>query len=401
MENGGNKKVNMIFEAHLNVAKPSNTASGPVRERFIRDKYERRKFYDPNAFALVDQMDPTEFSSNHSDPSDGEQQQVIAGVQRRLAAGNSGNHAVPSIRKPSDAARKRVEERAARNRGGGSVPSNTGVRSKPVKTPVAPAPAPVADLLDFGDFDSPEATAAVASSTSAGALGNNTTNLPGAASSSNSGSNEPVLDLFANMSVGDINGGELGQMAQQQQQQEQQPQKKMTNDDIMSMFQASNQNPMQQNFFAMSGGSMPAAMPGGANVMMGPNGNMGNYNNMMMSPNGNFGASNAVMMNNAMAMPTGINMMMMGVGGNAMMSNPYGNMMGGMNNQMMMMMQQQQQFRGQMQMQPMNGMQNPGMMAQGGNHFGQSSSNMSQPQGQKQTRGGSHDQFAEFGNFGR
>ena len=46
MENGGNKKVNSIFEAHLRVPKPEVHASGPDRERFIRDKYERHKFYD-------------------------------------------------------------------------------------------------------------------------------------------------------------------------------------------------------------------------------------------------------------------------------------------------------------------------------------------------------------------
>ena len=80
MENGGNKKVNLIFEANLNnnTTKPSNTASGPVRERFIRDKYERRKFYDPNAFALVDGM---MMSGAHPSSAAGEQQQVIAGVQ--------------------------------------------------------------------------------------------------------------------------------------------------------------------------------------------------------------------------------------------------------------------------------------------------------------------------------
>ena len=48
MENGGNKKVNAIFEAHLRVPKPEVHASGPERERFIRDKYERRKFFDAN-----------------------------------------------------------------------------------------------------------------------------------------------------------------------------------------------------------------------------------------------------------------------------------------------------------------------------------------------------------------
>merc|ERR1719410_2653826 len=57
MENGGNQKVNAIFEAHLSVAKPTTSASGQVRERFIRDKYERRKFYDPSAFDRVAQME--------------------------------------------------------------------------------------------------------------------------------------------------------------------------------------------------------------------------------------------------------------------------------------------------------------------------------------------------------
>ena len=49
MENGGNKKVNAIFEARLGGAKkPTTAADGPTRERFIRDKYERRKYYDPS-----------------------------------------------------------------------------------------------------------------------------------------------------------------------------------------------------------------------------------------------------------------------------------------------------------------------------------------------------------------
>ena len=50
MENGGNKKVNAIFEANLSdpTIKPTTAASGTVRERYIRDKYERRKYYDPS-----------------------------------------------------------------------------------------------------------------------------------------------------------------------------------------------------------------------------------------------------------------------------------------------------------------------------------------------------------------
>ena len=330
---------------------------------------------------------------------------MIAGVQRRLAAGNDGN-SIPSIRKPSDAARKRVEERAARNRAGGGMPSSTAVRSKPIKAPVAPAPAPVADLLDFGDFDSPEATAAVTSS-SVGVVANNPTQT--AAPVPNAKNNELALDLFANMSVGDVNGGGTGQTSQQQP-------KKMTNDDILSMFSAPNKNQMQQNnMFAMGGGggmSTGIGMHGSGNMMMNQQGgnmmmtqqagNMGNYNNTVMN-----GGNNAMIMNNSMAMNAGGNNPygnMMG-GGNTSNQNPHGNAMGGMNNQMMVnnqmmiMMQQQQQQQFQSQMQHMN-MQGGGIMMQGGNRFGQSSGNMS-AQGQKQARGGSYDQFAEFGNFRR
>ena len=57
MENGGNAKVNAIFEGFLNVAKPTQSANGQVRERFIRDKYERRKFYDAKAFDKCSQME--------------------------------------------------------------------------------------------------------------------------------------------------------------------------------------------------------------------------------------------------------------------------------------------------------------------------------------------------------
>ena len=110
MENGGNAKVNAIFEAHLNVSKPNISASGAVRERFIRDKYERRKFYDPRAFESSAQM------SNGGGGGQEEEEVVIAGVQRRLASSRSN-------RAPSDAARRRVEERAARNRSGGKVSS--------------------------------------------------------------------------------------------------------------------------------------------------------------------------------------------------------------------------------------------------------------------------------------
>jgi len=440
MENGGNKKVNLIFEANLNnnTSKPSNTASGPVRERFIRDKYERRKFYDPNAFALVDEMMTSGVSDTHpsSAASAGEQQQVIAGVQRRLQQSQ--------IRKPSDAARKRVEERAARSRGninnGGTVKSGKiGVPS--VKTPskgndvvsTTPAP-PVVDLLDFGDFDSPEATEAVVASSSGGVGGN--------APATSASNDVPALDLFSQMSVNNDagttnNAGLVGsdtnnnnamqgmvtmQNVQQPQQQVQQPQQpKMSTADILNMFNTPNpSNVMQQNMFAMGGGGAVAGGGGNNAMMMNQNGmtmgmpvgggNMmnpvGNYsNNMMMHSNNNFGG-NTAMMNNGMGMPTTGNSNMMMMGGNN--NNNNNMMMGTMNNNQMNMMNnnpmmlQQQQFQGQIPtmngMQQGNGGSSGGGMMPGGNQFGQ----VSQRQTSRQSRGMSHhDQFAEFGSFGR
>jgi stromal membrane-associated protein len=50
MENGGNAKVNAIFEARKPSvsSKPSSCTSASERERFIFKKYERRKYYDPS-----------------------------------------------------------------------------------------------------------------------------------------------------------------------------------------------------------------------------------------------------------------------------------------------------------------------------------------------------------------
>lgn len=54
MENGGNAKVNAMFEARLPIIneKPNNCAKGSTRERFIRDKYERRRYYDASNVSL-------------------------------------------------------------------------------------------------------------------------------------------------------------------------------------------------------------------------------------------------------------------------------------------------------------------------------------------------------------
>eukprot|EP00578_Thalassiosira_sp_NH16_P025595 CAMPEP_0181100852 /NCGR_PEP_ID=MMETSP1071-20121207/13422_1 /TAXON_ID=35127 /ORGANISM="Thalassiosira sp., Strain NH16" /LENGTH=486 /DNA_ID=CAMNT_0023183625 /DNA_START=146 /DNA_END=1606 /DNA_ORIENTATION=+ len=400
MENGGNQKVNAIFEANLNVSKPTTSATGPVRERFIRDKYERRKFYDPSVFDRVSQMEREQ-----------EQEEVVNGVQRRLA----------SNRKPSDAAKARVAERAARNRvaggGGGSAVRSTTrtAKTKAPRTPTAPAPPPV-DLLDFGDFGSAEATSGVqasvvtANTISAGnAAPAPPTAPPAAPATSNK---EPELDLFANMSSGNIpgGGGGNGQMQQQpgqpHQEQVQQPdQKKMTNADIMSMFTSpsAQHNPMQQNMFAMGGGGVPKGNNNMAmmNNMGGggmPNNNMAMMNNM--NPQQQMG-----MMNNMQMMQMQNMMAQQGMGGNSMGGNMNMGMMGGqgMGNNMGgggMMMQQQPQMNNMQMMQGGGG----GMMPLGGSQYGQQSRMMggqTQAQGQNQQRGGNANQFSDFANFGR
>ena len=62
MENGGNKKVNAIWEANLQRAggrKPTTGADLTTRERYIRDKYERRRFYDPQALIEYQNSEPS------------------------------------------------------------------------------------------------------------------------------------------------------------------------------------------------------------------------------------------------------------------------------------------------------------------------------------------------------
>eukprot|EP00571_Detonula_confervacea_P003893 CAMPEP_0172324562 /NCGR_PEP_ID=MMETSP1058-20130122/51659_1 /TAXON_ID=83371 /ORGANISM="Detonula confervacea, Strain CCMP 353" /LENGTH=494 /DNA_ID=CAMNT_0013040867 /DNA_START=71 /DNA_END=1555 /DNA_ORIENTATION=+ len=408
MENGGNGKVNAIFEAHLTVAKPANTATGPMRERFIRDKYERRKYFDPSAFERVSQM-----------KNEREREEVVNGVQRRLASSGS--------RKPSDAARKRVEERAARNRGGGGAAVRSGA-TRTVRTPApAPAPAPVVDLLDFGNFDSPEATSAVQASVVASSTVGVANAAPPTAAPAVS-NQEPELDLFANMSSGNNpggGGGVNGQIQQQpgQQQQMAQPvdQSKMTNADIMSMFHAPSpaqqNNPMQPNMFAMGGGGgMPNGMAGGNNNMAMMGGQQMNPQQMGMT-NNNMNPQQMGMMNNNNMNPQ----QQMGMMNNMQMMQQQqgmGNHMGGNNgNHMNMGMMGGQQGMGntgggnvtqqqvmQHQMNNNNRMMQGGGggMMQGGNQFGQQSPMMGQaqqPQQGQQQRGGN--QFADFGNFGR
>ena len=133
MENGGNAKVNAIFEAHLNgVGKPSAGANGPTRERFIRDKYERRKFFDAN---VLQQYDNGEMSGHTT---------VTAEEESKDDKSHTG---VPlKMRAPSDAAKIRAENRRSRV---------SSTRAKVDKTTNAPPSNTVVDLLDFGSVSEP------------------------------------------------------------------------------------------------------------------------------------------------------------------------------------------------------------------------------------------------------
>ena len=399
MENGGNAKVNAIFEAFLNVAKPTQSANGQVRERFVRDKYERRKFYDPNAFAAVNQME-----------SEREQDEVVIGVQQRLA----------TSRAPSDAARKRVEERAAKNypagEGAPAASSNIGGMKSPRSQapPPAPAPARVVDLLDFGDFNSFEATSAVqASATATSTFG--VTNYPPAPAPAPTvappvpqlSNSEPQLDLFAKLAIeNEVN-------IQQPPGQPQQPaeKKKMTTDDIMSMFNtpSAQHNPMPQNMFQVNGTNMPnVTMMHGMHPQQ-----MAMMNGMIPQQpvgmmNGMIPQQQLGMMNNIHAMQ--MQSMMVQHGMNNMGSNMNAGSMGGQGMGVMggnnMMLQQGH-------MPHMNNammMQGGQVMVQGGNHYGQQLLMMGQtnqlqqdyPSPHLQQRGGNnsnHQAFSEFGNF--
>lgn len=148
MENGGNAKVNAIFEARLTnpSAKPGQHADGPTRERFIRDKYERRKFFDPQGFAeYAAHVDMHPGAPDTSRPSS----------------------APPASRgPPSDAAKQRLEERRIRiSKASSSVEddSRNNIKKSTARQKMqiaqAPVSAPLAanvDLLDL--MDTPQKT---------------------------------------------------------------------------------------------------------------------------------------------------------------------------------------------------------------------------------------------------
>lgn len=166
MENGGNSKVNAIFEARLPNAsiKPTNHADGPTRERYIRDKYERRKYFDPSGFADYEAAASSSSSMAQPPPSEADPRSASVGP-------------------PSDAAKQRLEHRRARiNKASSAVgqgPEGAPRRRIVAKAPASAPPPTSVDLLDLmGGFDEPAA---------APSPGKSTPQPPGG---------EPGLDLF-------------------------------------------------------------------------------------------------------------------------------------------------------------------------------------------------------------
>uniref|UniRef100_A0A6U5KEP5 Arf-GAP domain-containing protein n=1 Tax=Corethron hystrix TaxID=216773 RepID=A0A6U5KEP5_9STRA len=132
MEQGGNKKVNMFYEALLKPGlKLQHGADGRTREKYIRDKYERRKFYDANA-ATSDESD----SDAESDEEVVRTPRTPSSIAKRRAAQKATSTPITTSTgttnktKPANRGRKIGLPRAA----------------KPV---VVQSPAPEVDLLDF------------------------------------------------------------------------------------------------------------------------------------------------------------------------------------------------------------------------------------------------------------
>eukprot|EP00548_Thalassiothrix_antarctica_P019336 CAMPEP_0194195138 /NCGR_PEP_ID=MMETSP0154-20130528/75967_1 /TAXON_ID=1049557 /ORGANISM="Thalassiothrix antarctica, Strain L6-D1" /LENGTH=483 /DNA_ID=CAMNT_0038919633 /DNA_START=96 /DNA_END=1547 /DNA_ORIENTATION=- len=203
MENGGNKKVNVLFESLLQrsgVQKISSMASGPQRERYIRDKYERRKFYDPSA---LENLEESEEESDEEQP-----------VARRKRS------TVIAPRAPSEAAQRRAAQRQARLAGKSSSGSDRPARinKKKVVTPKPSESAPATDLLDFGSMQTATVPASVAAVV---------TQPPAAAAPTPAVEQNESLDLFANMTVTAIDSAAGPAPA---------PQVNKSNDDIMSLF---------------------------------------------------------------------------------------------------------------------------------------------------------------------
>jgi len=349
MENGGNAKVNAIFEATLAQSgrkQPSHLADGPTRERFIRDKYERRKFYDPAGFSMQTSSAATAASQDSG----------------RNVASQSRHGA------PSDAARRRVASRQAQMK---PVKSNVVAPKAPAaRVAQAPVSAPVEfDLLDFG---SETTTTTTPGQTSSGGNNNDLFSSQPASFSANPATQE-VKSPSGGMAKAAIpQPPKSGPPATSSTSLAQEllnnptpaPKSTTSNDDIMALFGPSKQQQNQQAFgFGMQ--AMNQMTPNNGIASQQPNqnhqGNMMAFNNQqnMMSQQQQ---QMMMMMQNSSMMPNGNQMMPNQMMPNRMMPNQM------MQQQMMrqqMMMQQQQNMANQVQSNNSGAAMNMGMYNSG------------------------------------
>lgn len=205
MENGGNAKVNAIFEARLPDAslKPTTSASGSVRERFIRDKYERRKYFDANVLTNYHEINPV--------------------TNLQIPQVSSSN--TKTARNPSEAARLRAQARRhvtipATAAATTMTHSSTNTISKAKPTTSS------ADEIDLLDFNAPFASD------------------PGSPLKPPSESSpSPTLDMFQNFSSGMQINAPVSSAPNTRQFSHTETQKvktsdtnRLTSDDIMKMF---------------------------------------------------------------------------------------------------------------------------------------------------------------------
>lgn len=397
MENGGNKIVNSIFEAIPPPNKPTTMADGRTRERYIRDKYERRKYFDSN---MLQKFYNGEIAAS-VDPTNGDKKSKT-----------SNKHSKSTSRAPSEAAKKRAESRKLKS-SLASI-SNKIDENKKVQKPTVTKPAEQPVVADLLDFSAAFETAPMAN--------------PGPPPDPPSLAPSPNLDLFKSAGSSSLykdsnivpNSDVISDRAAQSanimnNNESKNGRKTFNNDEILSLFNQPQQQSIPQMNFPGVSGSHTNNMMGMNQTMMGMNPNMTNMNQTMMGMNSNMMNMNPNMMgsNNNM---TG---MMPHQSANMKMSSFNAQQQQAQQRNMMMMMQnnamiqqQQQNFQnsnrngmnqggsltnqgamGNMQqhLAMMNNMQmgNPGMMMQGGSAASQGRSRNDQNHSNMGIMGGS------------
>jgi len=292
MENGGNRKVNAIYEARLHdmSIKPNHHASGQVRERyafcfifvfflhnftqnpynkyvsfpitgfhlkcrFIRDKYERRKYFNPDVLHRIVTVGDDSFLGNDSSDKEGFSD-----------TGSNYSSSSAASRHPSEAARLRAENR--RNR----LPNSTNTsfsdtsNNKPTIVQIPPKVSntassvppvqPIIDLLDFSsipstssaDFDPPPLPPSLQASPNLDLFKSLTVNEPSTSTSDTLASGDIFGDIYNRKTLATSSASDpfppasTAAFATQTQEK-----KKMTSEEILAMFNASSSSSTVSN----------------------------------------------------------------------------------------------------------------------------------------------------------